>query len=136
LSLTISIGQGGSFSPPLDVRFGDPVLIEWTTSQSVSYEPRYEWNTKDGAGYGSPPVYAGHGMEGNYTFYARINGTYTLSFLNDADVPVLFHVRMMATSGESGIDDVWVYLGLVIVVAVVALILLVKKKPWKENKGV
>ena len=128
-------GVGIAVNAPLNVKFGDLIHIEWTTNRSVSYELRYqtEYNSDKLSYFGS--IDAGNGMVGNYTFNSTINGTYSMHFINDADGVVLLHIRMTATSSGSGVDEIWVNLGLVLVTAVIAvvLVLFVRRRSGKDK---
>jgi hypothetical protein len=134
----VGVQPGIGLNPSVNVRFGDLVHIEWTTNHSVSYELRFKTEIENG-GSMDGPVDAGHGMQGNYTFYSTINGTYTLHFVTDPNSSglVRFHILMTATSSESGIDEVWVYLGLALVAAVsivVVVLLIISKRRGKEKQ--
>ncbi len=136
------MGPGGGVDKSIEVRFGDLVHIEWTTDHSVSYELRYQTKvnyTEGGAGisYGGP-VDSGQGIQGNYTFYSKINGTYALHFVTDANASesTHFHILMTATSNDTGYDGYWLFLGLGLVAVAIAAVLVslvIRRIRWKRK---
>ena len=130
----VGIGEGVGAAYWVAVRFGDDVHVEWSASQTIHYELR--WQTEileDGLSY-SGAESEGSASSGNLTFVSEINGTYTLTLLNDADGLVYIHVIMTVVSDESRVDLRWSLLGAAIAAVSLVLVVLVFGKVLKKRK--